>query len=90
MNVNETLNEYRGFALFNDVEDVTLRNKNRGAVLANIIEDGMNGSKIRHAATADVIGYFSNIPKEDRKIALADMYDELAKRNIKVTDVSMH
>ena len=90
MNVNETLNEYRGFALFNDVEDVELRNKNRGAVLANIIEDGMNGSKIRHAATADVIGYFSNIPEECRKETLTAMYAELSKRKINITDVSMH
>jgi hypothetical protein len=87
MKENETLSEYRGSSLFNDIEDATLRNHNRGAILANMVEDGMNGSKIKHSATADVIGYFANIPEEDRKDSLDAMEAQLKERNIKVMDV---
>jgi hypothetical protein len=90
MNEKETLSEYRGSSLFIDIEDATLRNNNRGAVLANMIEDGMSGTKIRHSATGDVIGYFANIPTEDRKEVLGCMETKLKERNITITDVGMH
>lgn len=60
-------NNYKGMSLFNDVEDVALRNYNRGQVLANIAVDGRTGNRISISATKDLIGYFKAIPEEERK-----------------------
>jgi hypothetical protein len=87
---NEQVNEYKGYSLFNDIEDEALRLRNRGVVLANMAEMGMSGTNIKHGATADIIGYFSNVPVEDRQEVLAVMTDALAERGIKVTDVVLN
>ena len=84
------VNEYRGYALFNDVEDSYLRNRNRGVVLANMTESGMNGTSLRHASTADIIGYFSSVPDEEKRATLESMTEILAERNIVVTGVVLN
>lgn len=59
-------NNYKGFSLFNDIEDEVLRNRNRAVVLANISEDNTKNKKITPKGAALVLGYFSQIPAEDR------------------------
>lgn len=61
-------NEYYGYSLFNDVEDVDLRARNRAASLKNIMEDHLNaeGQPTPKAAMI-TFGYFEKVPAEERK-----------------------
>jgi len=90
MQEEKQINEYKGYSLFNDVEDPELRGFNRGTVLANMIESGQTGSKIRHDTTADILYYFSQVPEGERLIAITAMEEVLTDRGIKITDVVKH
>ena len=59
--------KYKGYHLFNDIEDRRLRIANQGVTLANIYEDNCKGSVISKKGAVDVLGYMSKIPLEDRK-----------------------
>ena len=62
-------NDYKGFSLFKDIEDQTLRNRNRAVILTNIIETNLNKEtkKVNVKGTALVLNYFSQIPEDERK-----------------------
>lgn len=59
-------NEYKGFALFNDVEDEALRIRNRAVVLANIAESNIKDKRINAKGAALVLGYFNQVPMAER------------------------
>ena len=63
------LNNYKGFDLFNDIGDGTLKARNRGVVMANISEDHTKNRKISPKGAGLVLGYFFAIPAEERKAA---------------------
>lgn len=63
---------YRGFGLFNDVEDKGLQSYNRARILVNMMEDnealnadGERGVSVKGAAL--VSGYFMQVPEADRE-----------------------
>ena len=62
-------NNYKGFSLFNDIEDETLRDRNRGVTMANIVEMNYDNKakKITPKGASLVIGYFNQIALEQRK-----------------------
>ncbi len=61
-------NEFKGYSLFNDVEDVELRNRNRAVILANIMEDNLTAKKkVTGKGSTLILGYFLNVPEVDRK-----------------------
>lgn len=80
-------NSYKDMSLFCDVEDEDLKARNRGTVLANLAEDGFNADtqKMSPRAAADMIKYFSLIPKDERKPVLKNLITTLASRNLQVT-----
>lgn len=59
-------NEYKGFALFNDVEDDALRTRNRAVVLANIAESNIKDRRINAKGAGLILGYFNQIPLVER------------------------
>ncbi len=59
-------NQFRGFDLFNDIEDTELRNRNRAIVLANIAEDNARERRISPGAAGTILGYFKQVPDEDK------------------------
>lgn len=67
MENNNKNNEYRGTSLFNDIEDTSLRNRNRAVILTNTLEDGFNKGKVSPRAAMFIMGYFNEIPQEDRQ-----------------------
>jgi len=69
-------NEFKGFSLFNDIEDVSLRNRNRAVVLANIADDNNRNNMISAKGGALILGYFQSLPEEDR----ADVRDKFAQQ----------
>ncbi len=60
-------NDYKGYSLFNDIEDKELQTRNRAVVMSNIIEHNTHKMKITPRGAGLALGYFSCIPKEDRK-----------------------
>ena len=60
------VNNYKGFSLFNDIEDKTLRLRNRACILANIAETNVRNKLISPKGAALVLGYVSRILPEDR------------------------
>ena len=78
------MNTYRGFALFNDIEDEELRTRNRAVVLCNMYEDNSKNGKTAPGAAAQLLGYFSNIPEAERKSVKERFVSEMFLRGYKV------
>lgn len=69
-------NEYKGYSLFKDVEDVDLRDRNRAVIMANIVEQYTKNKKMTPKGAALILGYFNSLPEAERK----GVYDRFEKR----------
>ena len=68
------VNEYKGYSMFNDIEDASLRSRNRAVTLCNIAEAHTNKEKrISPGGAALMIRYTEQIPEDDRKSVLEKM-----------------
>jgi hypothetical protein len=67
---------FKGFSLFNDIEDKDLRNRNRAVVLANIAADNTRNKLISPKGASLILGYFGLVPPEERK----DVQDQFTQR----------
>ncbi len=65
-----TESTYRGFDLFNDIEDSELRNRNRAVVLSNMAQDNTKEQRISPKGAALIIGYFTKVPENDRQVVM--------------------
>ena len=74
---------YKGYSLFTDPECTDLRHRNRGMVMANIIEDNIEDEIISYLGTALLIGYYTNIPDEDKLAAHKECEQALDRRGVK-------
>jgi hypothetical protein len=61
-------NQYKGFELFNDIEDASLRTRNRAVVLANMASDHTKKRLISPRGAALILGYFQCIPEDERAV----------------------
>lgn len=78
-------NEFKGFSLFSDIEDVNLRTRNRAVVLANMAEDNKTPDKrITPKGVALMLGYFSLIPNEERNDCNAKFAQEMNDRGFAI------
>lgn len=65
-------NEFKGYGLFNDVEDKEIQIYNRARTLVNIMEDhseqapDSNEKVITGKGALLCIGYFNSLPEDDR------------------------
>ena len=79
-------NEYKGFSLFKD-QDEPLRSRNRSVVLANIAEDNLTKEKkITPKGAALMIGYFNEIPKEERNEVLGAFVANMNQRGFAIVN----
>lgn len=60
-------NEFRGYPLFNDVEDPIIRDSNRASIMFNIFEHNRVKGKLSERGTGILFGYFGQIPVEERQ-----------------------
>lgn len=79
------INEYKGFCLFNDIEDAALRIRNRAVVLANIADSTSKNKKISPNGMGLILGYFSNVPKEERKDVMTSFITAMKERGYELT-----
>lgn len=77
-------NTYKGFSLFNDIEDAVLRLRNRAVVLANIAEDNTKDRLISPKGAGLVLGYTSKLPKEDVASVTESFKNEMIRRGFKL------
>jgi hypothetical protein len=63
--------QYMGYELFNDVEDAETRDRNRGQVMLNIYQDHCNSKVLDAAGVAALLGYFKEVPADEKANALA-------------------
>lgn len=75
-------NDFKSYALFNDLNDVSLRNRNRAVVLANIASDHIDRKSKRISAkgAALILGYFAHIEEADRDEVKANFADNMKQR----------
>jgi hypothetical protein len=76
---------YKGFALFNDIEDVVLRTRNRGVVLANMAIDNMRDQKLSPKGVLLVLGYFNTIPEKERINVQASFVESMNQRGFQIS-----
>lgn len=62
-------NDFKSYSLFNDIEDMDLRNRNRAVVLANIAQDHIDrkSKRVSIKGAALILGYFGCVDMEDRQ-----------------------
>lgn len=81
------VNEFKGFSLFNDIEDEELQARNRAVVLSNIAEDYTNKErKINAKGAALILGYFSLIPSSERLTVKERFTENLLRKGYKLAN----
>jgi len=65
------VNDFKGYSLFNDIEDEMLRYRNRAVVMANMCEQNMKQDRINAKGIGLVFGYFNAVAKEERAKTMA-------------------
>lgn len=77
----ENPNEYKGYSLFNDIEDESLRSRNRAVTLSNIAEAHTNKEKrISAGGAALMLRYMDKIPQEERNTTLTKFTQFMKER----------
>ena len=75
---------YKGFCLFNDIEDYALRTRNRAVVLANIAQDNSEGSRINMKGASLILGYFQHVPTDEREDVKGKFAEDMVARGFRI------
>lgn len=80
--MNQKYNDFKTYSLFNDIDDVELRNRNRAVVLANIAEDNIDRKSKRVSLKGAnlILGYFECILDGDREDVKNKFSDNMKQR----------
>lgn len=74
------MDNFKGFSLFNDVEDESLQSFNRARILANIAQDHLKGGRVNVKGAALVLGYFKELPEAER-LPVKMKFEQLMKQD---------
>lgn len=77
---------FKGFDLFNDIEDVILRTRNRAVVLANMAEDHTKSKLISPKGAALILGYFQCVPVEERQMVTEKFQSNMKERGFELVN----
>lgn len=77
--------EYKGYSLFNDIEDAALRIRNRAVVLANIAEYHTKQQRITPKGAAMLVGYFKEVPDIEKKSVMERFGEFMRERGYAIT-----
>lgn len=83
MNV-EQVNDYKGYSLFNDIEDEGLRRRNRAVVMTNISEENSKNGLITPMGFGLIIGYFDKVPNVERASLQTEYVKHMNQRGFKI------
>ena len=76
-------NEFRGYGLFNDVEDKEIQIFNRARTLVNIMDDHSKGDEVNGTGAMICMGYFKSLPGDDRMAVHEKAFQMLEERKAK-------
>lgn len=76
---------FKGFSLFNDIDDAELRNRNRAVVLCNIAEDNTRNKLINAKGASLILGYFGLVPPDEREEVKARFTKGMLERGFAIT-----
>jgi len=76
---------YKGFSLFDDLDNANDRAVNRGRIMANIVVDHQRDGKFSPKGMALSGGYMRSIPAAERKAALAQFIFAMRKEGFALT-----
>lgn len=78
-------NEFKGYSLFFDVPNFSVRASHRGTVMANMLEDMSENLEkgFSHYAVEMVKYYLENIPELERELSISFMKKTLMDRGYK-------
>jgi len=74
---------YKGYALFSDVEDTKLRTRNRAVVMANIYEDNpdaVNKYSVSQKGALLIFGYMDKVPEAERAELVTAFHSQMEER----------
>jgi hypothetical protein len=77
-------NDYKGFSLFNDIDDSSLRTRNRAVVLANIAENNAKNRLISANGLSLIMGYFSKLPEDQRQELVPEFTQHMKERGFEL------
>lgn len=75
---------YKGFFLFNDIEDYALKTRNRAVVLANLASDNSEAQRISPKGAALILGYFQQIPSDEREDVKNKFAEAMTERGFRL------
>lgn len=78
--MTQQVNEYKGFSLFNDLEDKALRCRNRAVMLSNMATNHSKDQRISAQGTSLILNYFHLIPSEERSTVRDLFMTEMKQR----------
>lgn len=74
--MTQLVNEYKGFSLFNDIEDKALRIRNRAVMLANMASNHSKERRITAQGASLILNYFNLVdPNEKQEVQNAFMIE---------------
>ena len=77
-------NNYKGFSLFNDVEDKELQRFNRARVMVNMAQDHSKKGRINAVGSMLILGYFGQMPFEEREVIKAEFAKQMNNSGFKI------
>lgn len=77
-------NNYKGFSLFRDVDDIALRTFNRARVLTNIAEDNTKEERITPRGASLILGYFAQVDMNEREAVEKEFRKQMKNSGFKV------
>ena len=78
-----TVNEIKGYSLFNEVEDAAIQTYNRARVMKNIMLDHADKDRnIKSDGSALLVQYFQYIPKADRMAVYTKLQELLVQKEV--------
>lgn len=77
------MDNYKGYSLFNDIEDVNLRERNRAVVMCNIYEDNphlTDKTTTSKKGALLIFGYMDKVPEESRAELIKTFHAQMETR----------
>lgn len=75
---------FKGFPLFNEIEDVSLRRRNQAVIMTNLLEDNFVKGKISLKGAALITGYMKHIPEEERTDLMVVFVEQANARGFEI------
>lgn len=77
------MSNYKGYALFDDIEDAELRTRNRAVVMANMYEDNpdlQNRDSTSKKGALLIFGYMDKVPEAERSSLITAFHKQMEER----------